>query len=105
MSDFSTLVTDCLDPHSLSVFGDDVEYYPRQGDEYTLTCVLDSGEEVQQGERVYLTLRAPIASFTAGEPRKDDRVTFGGVTYRVADTEKESLSLWRTLKLSVTNPL
>lgn len=105
MSQYSTLITDALDPQVLGVFGDEVAYYPRQsGTPYTLTAVLNSGEVVQQGERVYLTLWAPVASFTAGEPRKGDSVVAESITYRVADIERD-FSGGRLLKLAVTNPL
>lgn len=85
--------------------GDEVSYHPRQGDEYTLTGVLDSGEEVQRTRRVYATLRAPLANFTSGEPRKGDRVVLNGNTYWVSNVEKETAAGWRLLELSVTNPL
>lgn len=87
----------------LAAFGDAVVYFPRGGVDYTLTGVLNSGEKVQEGERVYMTLWAPVASFTAGEPRKADIITFESVTYRVADVEKDFTG-GRLLKLAVTNP-
>lgn len=102
MSDFSDLVADSLDPQLIETFGDDVTYTPRGGAAYTLTCVLDSGEAVQTGERVYQTAWAPLSSFTGGEPARGDSVVISSVTYRVADVEKQHLD-GRLLKLSVTN--
>ena len=102
MSLFST-ATAVLDTAVLATFADDVEYRPRGGGLYTLNAVLNSGEPVQAGERVYATLWAPIGNFTDGEPVKADIVVFGGVTYRVADIEKDN-SGGRLLKLAVTNP-
>lgn len=92
-----------MDTVVLATFADVVEYFPRQGSPYTLTGVLNHGEVVQEGERVYMTLWAPLANFTAGEPRKADIVTFEAVTYRVADVEKDFTG-GRLLKLAVTNP-
>ena len=103
MSEFSTLVTDCIDPNTLGVFGDDVEYFPTVGTPYTLTGVLSTGEDVQVNERVYATLWAPITGFTEGEPRKGDKLTFNSITYRVADIKKDSMG-GRLLDLAVTNP-
>lgn len=102
MSAFSELVDGQLDPAILDQFGDEISYTPRAGDSYTLTCVLDSGEAVQTGERVYQTAWAPFSSFTGGEPARGDSVTADGVTYRVADVEREALG-GRKLKLSVSN--
>lgn len=100
MSVFSDLVSASLDPVILDQHGDEVTYTPRAGESYTLTCVLDSGEAVQQSERVYSTAWAPISSFTGGEPERGDSVEVDGVTYRVADVEKEHLG-GRRLKLAV----
>ena len=102
MSRFGDLVAESVDPVILDEFGDEITYTPRGGAAYTLTCVLDSGEAVQTGERVYQTAWAPLSSFTGGEPARGDSVTIAAVTYRVADVEKQHLDGW-LLKLAVTN--
>ena len=86
----------------LATFGDAVTYTTRAGESYTLTCVLDSGEAIQTGERVYQTAWAPLSSITAGEPARGDSVLIGSTTYRVADIEKEHFD-GRLLKLSVVS--
>lgn len=103
MSAFGDLVSGGLDPTVLDQFGDDITYQPGSGDEYTLTCVLDSGTELQQQERIYQTAWAPLSSFTGGEPLRGDRVEIDSRTYRVADVEKQHLD-GRLLKLALTTP-
>jgi hypothetical protein len=87
-----------------TVYGDAVQYYPRVGTDYEINGVLDSGQAVQQGERVYQTFWAPLANFTGGEPVKGDHIVFDSVTYRVADIDKHHLD-GRMLFLQVTNPI
>lgn len=100
MSDFADLIADSLDPQILETFGDDVTYTPSAGVAYTLNCVLDSGEAVQDGQRVYQTAWAPLANFTAGEPARGDAVTINAAVYHVRDIERQHLD-GRLLKISV----
>ncbi len=88
-----------MDPVILGSHSNDVTYNPRAGGSYTLTCVLDSGEQVQEAKRVYQTAWAPLGNFT-GEPVKGDAVVIGSVTYRVSDIEKQHFD-GRLLSLSV----
>lgn len=92
-----------MDSVQLATFGDTVTFTPRGGVGYALTCIVSSGEPVQQGERVYKTLWAPLANFTGGEPRKGDTVVITGVTYRAGEPETNHFG-GRKLPLSVTTP-
>lgn len=103
MSAFSDLVAESLNPEILDAFGDEVTYTTRAADaSYAVTVVLDTGEQVQQAERVYQTAWAPLSSFES-EPARGDLVVIGDSTYRVADVEKQPQD-GRLLKLSLTNP-
>ena len=103
MSKFSAIVADQLDPHSLAVFGDEVEYIQKAGGSYTLTGVLSSGTELQQTEKVFQTLWAPLTSFTLGEPMSGDIVIHDSVRYRVAGSPERDAMGGRMLKLAVTS--
>lgn len=81
--------------------GQTVTYTPRGGSGYSLRGILYSGEEVQQGDKAYQTIWAPIGNFTAGEPRKGDTVVIGAITYRVGEPEKQDWDV-RVLPLSVS---
>jgi hypothetical protein len=102
VSRFSDLVSGGVDPIVLDTFGDEITFQPRTGTAYTMTAVLDSGDQVQQSQRVYQTAWAPLSSFTGGEPAKGDSVVIDGRTFRVADIDPEYLG-GRLLKLALAN--
>jgi hypothetical protein len=102
VSRFGDLVASCVDPVVLDVFGDEITYQPRTGTAYTITAVLNSGDEVQQTQRVYQTAWAPLSAFLGGEPAKGDTVVIDGRTFRVADIDPEYLG-GRLLKLALAS--
>lgn len=86
----------------LGVMGTDATYTPRVGAEYAITAILDSGATVNNGERAYYTLWAPLSSFSS-EPVRGDRVTINGTQFSVRDVEKDH-ETGRKLMLSLATP-
>lgn len=98
MSLFSEAFQSAL-PSLLEVHGEEITYNTRPGESFALVGILNFGEEVQ-ADRAYMTFWAPLASFTAGEPRKGDTVTIDGALYRVADVITDNVH-GRLLRLVV----